>query len=224
MKPHRPAILSYLWLLLCLGTGALWAGGYWKPVGASWTRPDITKPYFRNDYHIHSFSGTLEFARESVALNVLYDATVNVEHSGSYVLPDESSSSGVLLPDDEESSPMPAQPVLVTSTPVRARRIWTRLGFEVYHERNSPMSSHHLDRSGIRVPAWLPLLACAGPPALRLALLRKRRRSRAARGLCTACGYDLCASPDRCPECGLSNPLRPLASKVLRKFSPAKDI
>jgi hypothetical protein len=51
------------------------------------------------------------------------------------------------------------------------------------------------------VPHWILAAALAILPTGKLttAILR-RRRKRA--GLCLVCGYDLRASPDRCPECG----------------------
>ena len=49
-------------------------------------------------------------------------------------------------------------------------------------------------------------LCCAGvlivAMAATAALRRRARRREAAPGLCPACGYDLCATPERCPECG----------------------
>jgi hypothetical protein len=42
----------------------------------------------------------------------------------------------------------------------------------------------------------------AAMPTLTLAVRWVRKRRRAGRGLCPSCGYDLRATPDRCPECG----------------------
>lgn len=50
-------------------------------------------------------------------------------------------------------------------------------------------------------PAWLlPILFSILPARWLTALKRRRRVQRL--GLCPACGYDLRASPERCPECG----------------------
>ena len=57
---------------------------------------------------------------------------------------------------------------------------------------------------GAGAPCWLLALGTAALPAawLRGYLRRRRLRADAARGLCRSCGYDLRATPGRCPECG----------------------
>ena len=53
------------------------------------------------------------------------------------------------------------------------------------------------------MPHWLPVVVFALAPAVRWT--RERRRLvRVREGRCTSCGYDLRASPERCPECGAS--------------------
>ena len=53
---------------------------------------------------------------------------------------------------------------------------------------------------GLFVPAWFAALVTGIPPAL--GLWRRLRKRRSTLNLCPVCGYDLRATPDRCPECG----------------------
>lgn len=51
------------------------------------------------------------------------------------------------------------------------------------------------------IPHWLLVLTFALPLAIWTIRFERRRRRRVA-GLCHVCGYDLRATPERCPECG----------------------
>ena len=53
----------------------------------------------------------------------------------------------------------------------------------------------------LRFPLWCPLVLLLPLPVVRFGQWRAQRR-RARQGHCPTCGYDLRATPDRCPECG----------------------
>ena len=51
------------------------------------------------------------------------------------------------------------------------------------------------------VPHWFIVMVSVSLPTC-WAIQRYRAKRSARAGLCPACGYDLRATPDRCPECG----------------------
>lgn len=75
---------------------------------------------------------------------------------------------------------------------------------------HSPPGQGTLLYADIAAPAWLPAGAFAVLPLCHAGIVlpcrRRRRQHRSARGLCARCGYDLRATPERCPECGTCVP------------------
>jgi hypothetical protein len=70
-------------------------------------------------------------------------------------------------------------------------------GVEVYRDASGPQPTFR----AVVFPVAYPVLLAAVLPTFWVTT-RLRRRRRAAGGQCAACGYDLRATPDRCPECG----------------------
>ena len=83
----------------------------------------------------------------------------------------------------------------------RAVHIDEAHGFCFHHDLGTNSLYGWYSVSGFSAPCWFYLLLFTVLPAARLFYHRKTAR-RFRRGRCRACGYDLRATPDRCPECG----------------------
>jgi 4-amino-4-deoxy-L-arabinose transferase-like glycosyltransferase len=74
-------------------------------------------------------------------------------------------------------------------------------GFELSEERQRNTGDWV---TMLRVPHWFILALLLAPSSYVFLYRRRRRIHRLEHGQCEQCGYDLRATPERCPECGKS--------------------
>jgi hypothetical protein len=176
-------LVILLWITLLIG----WARSY-----LSWDEHRFLQTTVRSSGRLSlvTWSGEIQSSRGSIAVsisncNVLYDPTETidpVEKSWSYKY------------DAHIATEL-------DFIPTREGRRWQRGPFAIGHEY-SGWDVYLTDTQYIRLPYWL-LVGALSLPVFRWGIktyrtMRLHRRA----GLCQQCGYDLRATPDRCPECG----------------------
>ena len=82
------------------------------------------------------------------------------------------------------------------------RLTYNRWGFDWVHEKRVPHWGENVTEwKRVVFPHWcVVVLTAIAPGTLLPSVLRRLKYKHP--GLCPSCGYDLRASPERCPECG----------------------
>jgi hypothetical protein len=175
-------LLTALSLLLCVAVVALGVRSYWVADELRWTRADnVGRVHYR-------WYATIVSSRGGLA--ICQDAEV---YELASITPQEAAApTGVWLWSGWKRRPADAYP-----TPAFSMRV-PPSGFHIAWQTSPGTVLRELI-----VPYWSLAFLTAVLPA---AWLTRSRRNRSRAGLCTVCGYDLRATPGRCPECGSEYP------------------
>jgi hypothetical protein len=182
MKRSLFNILAAVSALLFIGVVVIWAGTYRTARVGTFPRDESTV------YFVASHGGKLELAVQTLTPPVTgprYEADI-----GTY-------GRLAILCDGNTAT-------ATTFAPHHAQEGSVGFGKSRYRGRFAvgPQPTRHAaEARAYFVPYWALLLVAAVAPGV-FAWGHYRAHGRSRRGLCAACGYDLRATPGRCPECG----------------------
>jgi hypothetical protein len=181
--------LTAISLLLCVTTAALWTRSHW-------VSDYIPFDGMETDGHsTAAWSYALAWSRGGVEFCGYRSGYTSVDP----VAPQTFSASSTPLHWVHTGAGPTAVPFGI---PPKA---WCLAGFTFYYSGNragpsATFTSSYLGQWYVQCPYWALLTVTAFLPLVRgWRWLRRRRRGL---GVCPKCGYDLRASPERCPECG----------------------
>ena len=188
------ALLSAVSLLLCVAAGALWVRslGHFEQVRlqyARWPQPDEHEVFHLG---FSWYSNTLRLE--------LVHATRLPAHFRTMMLGRSAAWAEKWLKEHRAANP-PGLRSTFEGEDVTLEMNGYPPGFAARHFPYSRDPTSPGDRWILSVRPWLPTLLAAVLPAVWVVRFRRARRARR-EGLCPGCGYDLRATPDRCPECG----------------------
>jgi hypothetical protein len=178
MKRRLLNLLSLLSLLLCVAVAGLWVRSY--------AVVDEVRVGYWN-YRPHP-----RYPQVAVASS----ASVRRWRGGSFVRVNPTNCVGAVR------GPRRSGPAKDGGHWLHARHDASAVGSAASPQRR--LGFHYGRKSGVlevTFPDYAALCAAACLPVLTFARSVRRRRGVRA-GLCSSCGYDLRATPDRCPECG----------------------
>jgi uncharacterized membrane protein len=184
VKHRLFTILSALSLLLFVAVGVLWVRSYWVVDDVYSSKTDAQSRYV-NSFRLTTHRGTIlmETARPDSAIGLN-------EPPGRSFWYREAAVEGFVWPLRENE----------------IRRVggvsWGESRFVIGPITGYSLTGYSLGTANVLIlPLGFVAAATSVSPLIWLAMRWKRRGSVA--GLCPSCGYDLRATPDRCPECGL---------------------
>jgi hypothetical protein len=213
--------LSALSLLMCLALVTMWCRSYW--VGENWrfiSRPGgrlfvhsmkQTFPTFRHRW-LGSSKGRIQLLEREIPEFSNAGRPTATEPTG-YARNWSARNQSFYLNGSGDERHWRIPGLDFCSKPINAAEktttITVRIGSNVHAE--TPLGISDGMRS-IILSWWVPVLGTVLLPAcwVRSHWRRRRGENRRLRNCCPACGYDLRATPDRCPECG-ATPARPIS-------------